>query len=165
MQNKEQIIEILNESNKLFESYIGLLNNLILSIEPKDKPLDIKKDNIKKEVIKKEEVKPTLKLEDVRKVLVNKSREGYTKQIRDLLIKYGADKLSEIKPENYQTLLDEVSCLGATLEMIEDELKKKQECSEQFKAVYEYHFATSLHDLKEEDYSGFLRDIRGLRNE
>lgn len=160
MQNKEQLIEIIKESNKLFESYIGLLNKIVLSIEPTAKPADIKKVSKKKEV-----VKPALKLEDVRKVLVGKSREGYTKQIRDLLIKYGADKLSEIKPKNYQTLLDEVSCLGATLEMIEDELKNKQECSDQFKAVYEYHFATSLDDLKQDNYSGFLRDIRGLRNE
>lgn len=165
MQNKEQLIEIIKESNKLFESYIGLLNKIVLSIDSTDKTAEIKKANKKKDVIKKEVVKPSLKLEDVRKVLVGKSREGYTKQIRDLLIKYGADKLSEINPKNYQTLLDEVSCLGATLEMIEDELKNKQECSDQFKAVYEYHFATSLDDLKQENYSGFLRDIRGLRNE
>ena len=165
MQNKEQLIEIIKESTKLFKCYIGLLDKIVLSIEPTAKPADIKKVNKKQEVIKKEEVKPALKLEYVRKVLVCKSREGYTKQIRDLLIKYGADKLSEINPNNYQTLLDEVSCLGATLEMIEDELKNKQECSDQFKAVYEYHSATSLDDLKEENYSGFLRDIRGLRNE
>ena len=38
--------------------------------------------------------KPALTLEDVRTVLANKSRAGHTAEIRELLKKYGASKLS-----------------------------------------------------------------------
>lgn len=160
MQTKEQLIEILNETNKLFELCIGLLNNLIESKESVENTTKVNNSDLKKEV-----AKPTLKLEDVRKVLVAKSREGYTKQIRALLIKYGADKLSEIKPVNYQNLVDEAYCFGATIEMIKDELDKKKVFSNTFDEIFKYHSATCLEDLKEEYYPGFLRDIRRLGNE
>ena len=52
-----------------------------------------------------------LTLEAVRAVLANKSRAGYTAQIRSLLQKYGADKLSGINPANYKALLADVEGL------------------------------------------------------
>lgn len=51
-----------------------------------------------------EERKP-LTLEKVRAVLADKSKDGFTDQIRDLLKKYGSDRLSGIDPTNYQALL------------------------------------------------------------
>ena len=48
---------------------------------------------------------PPLTLEVVRAVLANKSRAGYTTQIRSLLQKYGTDKLSGVDPANYKALL------------------------------------------------------------
>ena len=51
-------------------------------------------------------------LEEVRAVLAEKSRQGYTAQVKDLLIKHGAGKLSEIKPEEYSALLKDVEVLG-----------------------------------------------------
>ena len=45
---------------------------------------------------------PVLTLEAVRAVLANKSRAGFTAQIRSLLLKYGADKLSGIDLTNYK---------------------------------------------------------------
>lgn len=55
--------------------------------------------------------KPELKLEDVRAVLADMSRKGYTAQIRELLQKYGASKLSGIDPANYRVLLKDVEGL------------------------------------------------------
>ena len=54
---------------------------------------------------------PVLTLEAVRAVLANKSRAGFTTQIRSLLQKYGADKLSGIDPANYKALLEDVEGL------------------------------------------------------
>ena len=54
---------------------------------------------------------PVLTLEAVRAVLADKSRAGFTAQIRSLLQKYGADKLSQIDPANYKVLLAEVEVL------------------------------------------------------
>lgn len=53
----------------------------------------------------KEEKKPELKLEDVRAVLAEKSRAGHTAAIRTLLHKYGANKLSDVDPKNYEALI------------------------------------------------------------
>ena len=61
------------------------------------------------------ESKPTSKpltLEDVRAVLAEKSRNGHTAKIRELLEKYGAAKLSEIDPQKYAALLAEAEVLG-----------------------------------------------------
>jgi hypothetical protein len=54
---------------------------------------------------------PVLTLEAVRAVLANKSRAGFTAQIRSLLQKYGADKLSSVDPANYKALLADVEGL------------------------------------------------------
>ncbi len=61
------------------------------------------------------ESKPTSKpitLEDVRAVLAEKSRNGHTAKIRELLEKHGAAKLSEIDPQKYAALLAEAEVLG-----------------------------------------------------
>ena len=55
---------------------------------------------------------PQLTLEQVRAVLADKSRKGHTAEIRTLLQKYGASKLSGIDPANYEALLAEVGVLG-----------------------------------------------------
>jgi len=53
-----------------------------------------------------------LTLEDVRAVLAEKSRNGHTAKIRELLEKHGAAKLSEIDPKKYAALLAEAEVLG-----------------------------------------------------
>lgn len=52
-----------------------------------------------------------LTLEAVRAVLADKSRNGYTAEIRSLLQKHGADKLSGIDPANYKALLADAEVL------------------------------------------------------
>ena len=54
---------------------------------------------------------PTLTLEQVRAVLADKSRMGFTAEIRALLQKYGATKLSGIDPANYKALLADAEVL------------------------------------------------------
>lgn len=66
------------------------------------------------EVPKEEKVKQNEKIyeiEDVRKILADKSRLGHTAKIRELLEKYGAKKLSEIDPSNYKDLVADVEKL------------------------------------------------------
>lgn len=53
-----------------------------------------------------------LSLEEVRAILAEKSRDGFTAQIRDLLQKYGASKLSNIDPANYKALVADAEVLG-----------------------------------------------------
>ena len=55
---------------------------------------------------------PVLTLEQVRAVLADKSRMGFTAEIRSLLQKYGAAKLSGINPANYKALVADAEVLG-----------------------------------------------------
>lgn len=54
---------------------------------------------------------PKLTLEQVRAVLADKSRKGHTDEVRALLQKYGAAKLSGIDPANYKALLADAEVL------------------------------------------------------
>ena len=67
-----------------------------------------KKTAAKKE--EKAEPKP-LTLEQVRAALAEKSRAGHTSEVKALLIKHGADKLSDIDPAEYPALLAEAEVL------------------------------------------------------
>ena len=60
---------------------------------------------------KQEPEEKPLTLEEVRAVLAEKSRSGHTEEVRELLNKHGADKLSEIDPAEYAALLAEAEVL------------------------------------------------------
>ena len=64
------------------------------------------------EAVPAPESEKTLTLEEVRAILAEKSRDGFTAQIRDLLLKYGAKKLSEVDPASYKDLVADVEVLG-----------------------------------------------------
>lgn len=63
----------------------------------------------KEEKVKQEE--KIYEIEDVRKILADKSRLGHRAKIRELLEKYGAKKLSEIDSSNYKDLVVDVEKL------------------------------------------------------
>lgn len=50
-------------------------------------------------------------LEDVRAVLAEKSHDGLTAEVRGLLQKYGAQKLSGVDPKHYPALLKDAEML------------------------------------------------------
>ena len=57
-------------------------------------------------------VKPVITLEQVRAVLAEKSHDGFTAEVRALLQKHGADKLSLIDPSEYESLMKDAEALG-----------------------------------------------------
>ncbi|MCT2917058.1 hypothetical protein EFM26_00215 [Limosilactobacillus fermentum] len=56
--------------------------------------------------------KPKIKLEDVRKELAKKASEGHSDEIRKLLKNYGAEKLSDVDPKDYEDLFLEAQGVG-----------------------------------------------------
>lgn len=50
-------------------------------------------------------------IEDVRAVMAQKTQEGKSQEIKDLLQRYGAVKLSAVSPEHYPALLKEAKVL------------------------------------------------------
>ena len=51
-------------------------------------------------------------MEEVRAVLAERSHDGYTDQVRGLLQKYGAEKLSGVDPKHYAALMKDAEVLG-----------------------------------------------------
>lgn len=51
-------------------------------------------------------------LSEARAVLANKSRAGFTNEVKQLLIKHGAEKLSGIAESEYAALMKEAENLG-----------------------------------------------------
>lgn len=57
------------------------------------------------------EPEKTVTIEDVRAVLAAKSQDGKTKEVKALLMKYDAGKLSGVNPKDYAALLKEAEVL------------------------------------------------------
>ncbi|MGU8024647.1 DNA ligase [Streptococcus suis] len=79
--------------------------------------LEIKSDlkslfNDAEDTQKHDSKEPVITLEQVRAVLADKSRLGFTKDIKHLITEFGATKLSEVKPQDYMTLLKKAEELG-----------------------------------------------------
>ena len=54
----------------------------------------------------------TISFEDLRAALANKARAGFTTEVKALIEKHGAAKLSDIDPSEYETVLAEAEVFG-----------------------------------------------------
>ncbi len=79
--------------------------------EEKSRTKAVAKKNTAKKTVKAEPEEKLLTLEEVRAVLAEKSRAGHTAEVKELLNKHGADKLSEIDPSEYPDLLVDAEVL------------------------------------------------------
>ena len=71
-----------------------------------------KTDTVEEETAPEEEKKPEITFQQVRAVLAQKSREGYTSSVKNIIEYFGAEKLSDIKPENYAEVLEQAEMIG-----------------------------------------------------
>ena len=56
--------------------------------------------------------KQTVPLEKIRGILAEKSRNGYTAEVRAIIQSFGAERLSEIDPTDYEAVLKKAEVLG-----------------------------------------------------
>ena len=94
-------IKLLMEIKEDAENLASSIGVLLTALESDEE--------LPKKEVKQEET--TYEIEDVRKILADKSRLGHTAKIRELLEKYGAKKLSEIDPSKYKDLVADVEKL------------------------------------------------------
>lgn len=66
----------------------------------------------KKEEASAAEDQKKLTLEDVRRVAADKARQGHTDEVRQLIQKFGADKLSGVDAAKYPALMEELEAMG-----------------------------------------------------
>ena len=63
------------------------------------------------ETVAKAQQESPATLEGIRALMAQKTQEGKSKEIKELLQKYGAAKLSAVKPEDYPALMQEAQVL------------------------------------------------------
>ena len=54
----------------------------------------------------------TISFEDLRAALANKARAGFTTEVKALISKYGAARLSDIKESDYAALMADLEVIG-----------------------------------------------------
>lgn len=103
---------------------MSAMNDLDLKLKEAENQLDQAKDTIRSireslssnpdEVPHDEQPKrdPVEDKVTVRKMLAKKSAEGYTAQVKALLQKFGAEKLSDVDPKDYEDLYYSAEGLG-----------------------------------------------------
>ena len=76
----------------------------------KDKSVKAQKVEKQESVAEVQQESPAT-LEGIRALMAQKTQEGKSKEIKELLQKYGAAKLSAVKPEDYPVLMQEAQVL------------------------------------------------------
>ena len=76
----------------------------------KDKTVKAQKVEKQETVAEVQQESPAT-LEGIRALMAQKTQEGKSKEIKELLQKYGAAKLSAVKPEDYPALMQEAQVL------------------------------------------------------
>ena len=89
--------DILDATTKFINSLRTIKDNIASDGAKPEEPKSVESPAKKKEIT----------LEEVRTVLAELSRNDHTKEVKDLLRKYGAERLSLINPENYEALLND----------------------------------------------------------
>lgn len=74
--------------------------------------MKIKEEAPTPEPPKNEVVPKKLTLEEVRKVAADKSRQGFTEEVRNLIHRYGAEKLSGLDAAKYEAFLKDLEVMG-----------------------------------------------------
>lgn len=87
---------LLNELTTAAQHFMDLTNELRSMFTTKEEP-------------KEEE---TVSFTDLRALCVQKSRNGFTSQVHDLITSLGAAKLSEVEPNKYGELYQKVEALS-----------------------------------------------------
>lgn len=102
-----ELSQLIEELNRCGNTLIGISEDL-LNLFSGSEEAEPETKNAEK-ASKKEK---TLSLEDVRAVMADKSRKGYTAEVKALLTKRGVNKLSDVDAKDYAALLAEAEVIG-----------------------------------------------------
>ena len=102
--NRKEVIP-MREETELVAELLGVLHRLVDVLE------EFVQSSEGEEPLPEEKTEaPTL--EEVRAVLAKLSVAGHSASVKALIAKFGADKLSDIAPEQYAALLKEAERIG-----------------------------------------------------
>lgn len=104
--NTKQKCDLMMDASKLLRSLADVVESIAITykdtsiIQADAKVIETQQVNALPEAKK-------LDLEDVRAVLAKLSQHGKTAEVKELIVKFGGTKLSDVPKENYSQLLKE----------------------------------------------------------
>lgn len=104
MSKTKLLLDVVTDLNSLADS-LKAVAEVLANNEPAERPI------AEQSQPENQPEKKQVTLEEVRAVLAEKSHDGFTAEVRALLQKYGASKLSEIDPTKYSSLLSDAEGL------------------------------------------------------
>ena len=109
------LLDVVNDMRSLADS-IQAVCDAFVSDEPAETSqaeatAEVPEESPKKPEKAKAEKQPKITLEQVRGVLADKSRSGKTAEVRAIIQKYDADRLSGINPKDYPAVLADAEVL------------------------------------------------------
>ena len=112
----QSLAAVADSLTSLFDASIGPAGMFVQGGEGNDQKANVESVNAEDGKVKtaqSTEPKPKpVTLAQVRAILAEKSRCGHTAQVRELLQKHGAAKLSAINPTEFEALLSEAAAIG-----------------------------------------------------
>ena len=91
---------------------VGVPAGQAMKIDSEEIPGDKENNTAEKPVAKAaKSVEKSITIEQVRAVMAEKSQAGLTSKVKELLEKYGANKLSAVNPDDYAALMEEAAQL------------------------------------------------------
>lgn len=113
MGKTNELSMLVSELQRCGETLVSISEELTAMFSGADEEkAPVKKAGAKKNPADEPKKEKPLTLEDVRAVCADKSRQGFISEVKEILTKHGADKLSEVDPSEYKALLAEVEVLG-----------------------------------------------------
>ena len=103
--------ELIEELRKCGETLVKIANAMSERKCSEEKAASKAEGSAAEEKDKQEEPKKVITLESVRAVLAEKSRNGFTADVKELIRKFGADKLSDIDESKYEAVLAEAEAI------------------------------------------------------
>lgn len=106
MSKMKLLLDVVDDMRRLADSLQTVADSLVGNTDADDK-LDSQQPTPQP----KKPKAPVITIDQVRAVLAEKSGQGKTKEVKALLYKYDAGKLSGVKAEDYPALIEEAQKL------------------------------------------------------
>ncbi len=105
MTKMKLLLDVVDDMRRLADSIQTVADSIVGSTDADDQPDQQPTPQPEKPNA------PVITIDQVRAVLAEKSGQGKTKEVKALLYKYDAGKLSGVKPEDYPALMEEAQKL------------------------------------------------------
>lgn len=111
MSKVKLLLDVISDVRSLADS-LQKVADAITDNEPEKITETAEEKNTEKKIQPKKEKVKEYSLEDVRGVLAEKSQNGLTLKVKELITRFGGSRLSDIDPKDYAEIIKAAEVLG-----------------------------------------------------